>query len=563
MTGFTFNQLFEYCKKGETQNLLNALCDIQNDMQAHVVIDERGHSLLCVALKNGHSLLVKTLLSEGLEFSPKNPPLVSACQYAKDECECIELALKIDSNINAVTPELRTGLMTACLLGHINKVQILLQLNANINKQDTYGNTALIEAVQSNKKALVELILQHNPVVNHTNKQKESALILALRQKKPSEDIIMQLLQAQADPEIPDQNNRSAWLIAKQKHPRIARQIETHLNNINQIELPFFTNNYETTKKETTAEKPVSANQEQGYSIDEVPNKANEKPTITQDNDKALSPNPNLSIKSTETPSKANKPLFFQKEPAKSNQQEWFHAAKQGNLGSLNRMIIEGVDINCTDSKGCTALIRACGHSRRAVVSFLLQQNANIEARSDNGSTALSSSIIGNCRRVAGLLLDKKANPNGLGPANYSYATIAAAGWNDAMLSILYRYKADIFTINKHQQTLLHIIAQAAEYNNNINNAKSCFIFLLDHGLDINAKDQYGNTALMLLCGAHKKHYRVDDRDIASLTHQVIKLGASAALTNEQQRSALDAAHFHKLIQTKGVLMNALSWNDG
>ncbi len=555
MTGSTFNQLFEYCKKGKAQNLLSAL----GDTEACSVIDERGQSLLCVALKNGHSLLVKTLLSEGSKFKTKNPPLISACQYPKDECDCLEIALQIDDGINALTSANRTGLMTACLLGHLNKTQLLLTLNADINQQDIYGNTALIEAVQSNKKTLVKLILQHHPKVNHANSQKETALILALRQKTPSEDIVMQLLQAQADPEIVDNNNRSAWLIAKQKHPKIARQIEKHLNSINQIELPFFTNNYESDLEEPIDDTVVATPQDNGQLLDEEKTLNNEKPSnLKKTNDTS----PQLSSQSVETPSKANKPLFFQKEPAKSNQQAWFHAAKQGNLGGLNRMIIEGININCTDSKGCTALIRACGHSRRAVVSFLLQQKADIEARSDNGSTALSSSIIGNCRRVTGLLLDKKANPNGLGPADYTYATIAAAGWNDAMLSILYRYKADIFIINKHQQSLLHIIAQAAEYNNNINSAKSCFAFLLDHGLDINAKDIFGNTALMLLCGAHKKRYKVDDRNIAALVYQTIKLGASAALTNQQKRSALDAAHFHKLIQTKGVLMNALSWND-
>jgi len=555
VTGFTFNQLFEYCKKGEVQNVLDAL----GDRDTHTVVDERGHSLLCIALKNGHTLLVKAFLSEGFKFTTKNPPLVSACQYLKDECDCINLALQIDDNINAATPANRTGLMTACLLGHLNKVQLLLSLNADINRQDIYGNTALIEAVQSNKKAIVKLILQHHPKINHANSQKETALILALRQKTPSEDIVLQLLQAQGDPEIVDNKNRSAWLIAKQKHPKISRLIEKHLNSVNQIELPFFTNSYESTPKQPVDDTEISAAGNSKQSNDEQKPLTTAKPTNSE---KTSNASLLLSSQQIETPSKANKPLFIQKEPAQSNQKEWFHAAKQGNLGGLNRMIIEGIDIDCTDNKGCTALIRACGHSRRAVVSFLLQQNANIEARSDNGSTALSSSIIGNCRRVAGLLLDKNANPNGQGPADYSYATIAAAGWNDAMLSILYRYKADIFIVNKHQQTLLHIIAQAAEYNNNINNAKSCFTFLLDHGLDINAKDKYGNTALMLLCGAHKKSYNVDDRSIASLTYLILKLGAAAAPTNEQQRSALDAAHYHKLLQTKGVLMNALSWND-
>jgi ankyrin repeat protein len=130
------------------------------------------------------------------------------------------------------------------------------------------------------------------------------------------------------------------------------------------------------------------------------------------------------------------------------------------------------------------------------------------------------------------------------------------------MLSILYRNGADIFINNRHQQSLLHIVALAAEFYNNINNAKSTIRFLLDHGMNINGQDVDGNTMLMLLCGIHKPRYKVDDRNIASLVYAAIKFGAAAAITNNAGKSALDAVHHHRLQQTKGVLMNALSWND-
>jgi ankyrin repeat protein len=405
-----------------------------------------------------------------------------------------------------------------------------------------------MEAVQSKNKKVVDLILQQNPEVNHANRFNETALIIAVKQKSPVDDIIKSLLAADGDPELLDNSNKSTWLIAKQKHPRIARLIEKHLNNINQIELPFFSNDYiSPTVQEQSSETST---------IPEVPTSKDISPEVPES--KKIEPTIKDNIKAPIT-----KPyIFSQKKEKKTNIQEWFHSAKTGNLGGLNRMIVQGIDIDCVDDKGCTALIRACGHSRRAVVSFLLQQNANIEIRSNNGSTALSSSIIGNCRRVAGLLLDHNANPNALGPSEYSYATIAAAQWNDAMLSILYRNGSDIFITNKHQQNLLHIIAFAAEFYNNVNNAKTTIQFLLDHVMDINAIDENGNTALMILCGTHKDKYQVDDRNIASIVHSIIKLGAAAAMTNNAGKSAIDATRLHKLQQTKGVIMNALSWND-
>ena len=80
--------------------------------------------------------------------------------------------------------------------------------------------------------------------------------------------------------------------------------------------------------------------------------------------------------------------------------------------------------------------------------------------------------------------------------------------------------------------------------------------------MDINAKDKEGNTPLMILCGVHKLKYAVDDRNIASIVHFMIRMGAAAAMTNNLGKSAMDATRNHKLQQTKGVIMNALSWNN-
>jgi ankyrin repeat protein len=539
------NQLIEFCKKGSTQQLLDALAIAENPN----TVDERGNSLLCIALKNGHWGTYTALVNNDYINPSEKLALISACQCRRDDSQGILLVLARFPDIDVQNRLKRTALMTACLLGHFKKSQELINKGASCEMQDEQGNNALIEAVQSNNKKIVELVLSKVRQIDQVNKRGETALIVAIKQKNPIEDIIKLLLTAQADPEKQDANNKSTWLIAKQKHPKISRLIEKHLNSINQIELPFFS----TTETTTQAQEPPLKDTEASDSnmqnsknlpkdstteIAEIKTTVDEKPILTE-----------------------SKTVLFKKKITHSNKQEWFHAAKIGNLGGLNRMILAEIDINCTDNKGCTALIRACGHSRRAVVSFLLQQNADIEIRSDNGSTAMSSSIIGNCRRVAGLLLENNADPNGLGPSDYSYATIAAAQWNDAMLSILYRHGADIFINNKQQQNLLHIVAQAAEFYNNINNAKNTMAFLMDHSIDVNSQDAEGNTALMILCGAHKNKYVVDDRSIASIVHNILKLGAAAAMTNNAGKSALDAAQFHKLPQTKGIIMNALSWN--
>lgn len=539
------NHIFECCKKGDTQQLLDALDLIEN----HDFTDSRKNSVLSAALKNGHFSMAETLIEKNYIYhSPDKPLLISACQLQNDDPTGISLVSPITQDINIQDSKNRTALMTSCLLGHLKKAQTLISKGADCNLKDADGNTALIDAVHSRNQELVSLIIKQNPDINQSNKSNETAIILELKQKKPDEGIIRLLLDAGANPEQVDLQNKSAWLIAKQKHPKISRLIETHLNSINQIELPFFTNDY------SPEEMKHKIEQDKTHAIDII--KETSEPENGSDS-KDSEPQ-------KQHPKKVQSHInsLFPQRKSKNHTQEWFHAAKTGNLGTLNRMILDDVDINCTDNKGCTALIRASGHSRRAVVSFLLQNNANLEIRSKNGSTALSSSIIGDSRHVAELLLEKGANPNGTGPSGYNYITIAAAQWNDAMLSILYRNGADIFTENKNQQNLLHIVALAAEYYNNVNNAKNCISFCVDHGMDINCKDKDGNTPLMILCGTHKLKYIAEDRNLASIAHHMIRAGAADAITNNQGKAAIDAARNHKMPQTKGVLMNALSWND-
>ena len=555
-----YNYIFQFCKKGKVKQLLDSLQAIKYKN----LVDERGNTLLCTALKHAQWKVLNALLKLNLSFTPNKPPLITASQCSKDDSFGIKTVFPLYPDINVQNHQQRTALMTACLLGHGKKVSTLLSLNAAVNMQDSMGNTALIEAVHSKRKEVVTMILAQKPLIDLCNNLGETALIICLKAKNPSEDIIKLLLNADADPEITDNDKKSAWLIAKQKQPKFAKIIEKHLNDKNQFELPFFTNDYQDTHNKKT-QATVNAETVNKNDLFKT-NDSSYKIEPTMDNQQAVNNMQEARSKEGQhdTIRKPSVAVFKQtrKTSDNNNQSEWFEAAKSGNLGKLNRLILQGIDIDCRDDKGCTALIRACGHSRRAVVSFLLQQNADIEARSNNGSTALSSSIIGNCRRVAGLLLDKKANPNGLGPANYSYATIAAASWNDAMLSILGRNGADVTICNKKQQNLFHIAAMAAEFCNNITNAKNTFQFLLDQNLDINAQDDEGNTALMILCGIQKQKYTVDDRNIATLVHFLIKIGAAPALVNNNGDSAIDMANYHKLLQTKGVIMNALAWND-
>lgn len=551
------NNAIDACKKDNVQELNNLITKFEDKE----VTDVRGCSLLNISLKQGSWKSAQLLIDKGFsKCSIEFPAIISACQCKKDDVAGIRILADSGFDLGEKNTKNRTALMTCCLMGHKNKAQELFQYGAEIDEIDEFGNNALHEGVLSNKSDLVRLILEHSPNAKHINNEGQNALMISVAQKKPSEDIVKQLLEFGFDPELDDKNKKSAWHVATQKHPKIQRIISNHLNTVNQIELPIFSSGAENLIEETDAESttdieveienpelPVQEAKEQEIDVmNEIINTSNE-PIIEQDNIDAMSQN---TIKPNNQSSNADHNL-------------WFSAAKKGNLGQLNRLIIDGIDINCKDAQGCTALIRASGNKRRAVVSFLLQQNAEIETRSDNGSTALSSSIIGNSRRVAGLLLDNGANPNGYGPSNYSYVTIAAAQWNEAMLSILHRFKADLNVFNSSNQNLAHVASLGGAFHQEkITSAKSTFTFFSDHGIDLNHQDIDGNTPFLILCGVNESEYEIEERNLAAILHFLIKLGASAVITNKQGVSPLDVVRKHKLQQCKGVIMNALSWND-
>jgi hypothetical protein len=53
---------------------------------------------------------------------------------------------------------------------------------------------------------------------------------------------------------------------------------------------------------------------------------------------------------------------------------DFLKAAQNGNIKMLKKCLRDGININCVDSYGWTALMCACGNGKREVVSFLLKK---------------------------------------------------------------------------------------------------------------------------------------------------------------------------------------------
>jgi uncharacterized protein len=84
-------------------------------------------------------------------------------------------------------------------------------------------------------------------------------------------------------------------------------------------------------------------------------------------------------------------------------------AAIQGHALIAKQLVFNGAQI---DFKGWNPLLYAATGGKDEVVALLVNAGANVNTRSDNGSTPLMMAVRGGHLSTAKLLLDRGANPN-------------------------------------------------------------------------------------------------------------------------------------------------------
>ncbi len=534
-------ELLNCCARG----MLDKLKALMRRGASPEVCNQRGHSLLQIALRHGHWDIARYLHQHHPQLAQHNarqlPCLLAACQNKKDDPQGLELCVsQFGDSVDCVDKHGRSALLTACLQGHLKKTKWLLARGADVNLSDHSGRTALMEATDANHVSLVRALLKAGADPNAQDKQGDTALLGAVRQKKPNLTVIKMLLSNGADPERRNQQRVSPWLLAKQKRPAALELIEKHINNRRQIELPLFDN----PPAENRPLKPAHACPEQAETDTDqqasTENQPQNTPAESQPPGSRRQPPPVAALKNRMS----------------HGLPDWFAAARSGNLGKLHRLLLTGVDINATDQQGCTALIRAAGAGRRAVVAFLLQRGADFHHRSNNGSTALSAAILASQRDITRLLLKEGAPASSNGPADMPLVLLAAAQWSEDQLLALQEYGADLSVSDGQKRSALHTAALACESQHNLPAGKATFQFLLSQQLDLTQADSAGHTPLEILCGAHKTgQYAARDSHVATLLHSILQLPASSGVLPMLMPKLLASCKRHGLTNARGVLL--------
>jgi ankyrin repeat protein len=202
--------------------------------------------------------------------------------------------------------------------------------------------------------------------------------------------------------------------------------------------------------------------------------------------------------------------------PAKSSEPAAATSAEAEEIEKIKAMIKYSPDlINAPHPSGQTPLSKAALSGFLGVARFLLDSNADVDARDYGGSTPLHRAAQGGHRAMVELLLDRGADVNATDKEKNQPLHLAASQGYPSIVELLITRKADVNGRGESSRTPLHV----ATKQEHVAVAK----FLLDRGAEVNVQDSQGWTALhyaamsslelMKVILAHKPDLNVEGRD--------------------------------------------------
>lgn len=183
--------------------------------------------------------------------------------------------------------------------------------------------------------------------------------------------------------------------------------------------------------------------------------------------------------------------------------EQFFHAAQQGDLKTLQYCLDQGVDINVTDRQRRTAIIMACLNKNYDCVELLINAGADINQQDDVCFNPFLLSCLNNDLRLLRLVLP--ANPDLLRLTRFGGVGITPAsekGHVEIVRELL--SKTDI-NVNHTNFVGWTPLLEAIVLNDGGAKQQEIIKLLLDHGASPHMTDKYGKTPLQL---ANEKGYK-------------------------------------------------------
>ncbi|MFC6978993.1 ankyrin repeat domain-containing protein [Microbulbifer taiwanensis] len=197
-------------------------------------------------------------------------------------------------------------------------------------------------------------------------------------------------------------------------------------------------------------------------------------------------------------------------------------AVFDGNLPAARSLVSAQVHLESRNREGWTALhltanlAKHGGRSQdQALVRLLVEAGANLNARENKGRTPLNLSVVNSRSAVLELLLASGADPDIGDKRGITPLLNAVYDGNFAAVQALVAAGADVAAVNDRGWSALHYTANSVA-NRVVNSAErrgwsrdeATARLLIESGVNVNARDNYGFTPLFLSVANNREEIR-------------------------------------------------------
>lgn len=437
---------------------------------------EEGESLLSLACSAGYYELAQVLLAMRANVEDRGikgdcTPLMEAASGGY--VDIVRLLIAHGADVNAQSSAGNTPLHYAACGGHETVVHVLLEAAANVEEHNENGHTPLMEAASAGHVGVASTLLEKGAGINtHSNEFKESALTLACY--KGHLDMVKFLLEAGADHEHKTDEMHTALMEAcMDGHVDVARLL---LNSGAQVNMPI--DSFESPLTLAACGGHVElANLliERGANLEEV-NDEGYTPLMEAAREGhedmvalLLAHGADINGQTEETQETAltlaccggfqEVADFLIKAGGDLElgcTTPLIEAAQEGHLELVKYMIKAEANVNAQTQTGDTALTYACENGHTDVAEVLLDAGAELEHESEGGRTPLMKAARAGHLCTVQFLISKGANVNrSTSTSDHTVLSLACAGGHLTVVELLLRHGADSTHKLKDGSTML------------------------------------------------------------------------------------------------------------
>ena len=212
------------------------------------------------------------------------------------------------------------------------------------------------------------------------------------------------------------------------------------------------------------------------------------------------------------------------KENNKQMEAQWFTAAQEGQLDVIKKLLDKGININAKDENGQTALMHAAMYHNNAILKELINRGADLSIKDNDGYTALMNAAFHCDVEGTKELINRGSDLNAKTNNGMSIFHVAAWGGKEEIMDELLKRGFDLNAKYDSGKTALMLAA-------GLGNEK-VIKYLISRGADCNAKDKRGRTALIIAADNYSEE----------AVKELIKGGADLNIKDKDGKTALSLA---------------------